>query len=117
MKRPPPEGTIAPERSGSFSVGSVTWVPRDGRMTGTSASSWSSAGRSRSAQTPVALTTLCARIANSEPVSASRTVTPSAMPSRSSSPRTSMRLAGTAPKRSASCRIVSTRRLSSVWQS
>ncbi len=67
MNRPPPDGTIAPERSGSLSLGSVMWVPRDGRITGTSASSRSSAGRSRSAQTPVALTTLAARIENRSP--------------------------------------------------
>ena len=42
-------------------------VPRLGRITGTSASSCSSSGRSRSAQTPVALTTLAARTANSSP--------------------------------------------------
>ena len=42
-------------------------VPRLGRMTGTSASSWSSSGRSRSAHTPVALTTLAARTSNASP--------------------------------------------------
>ncbi len=117
MNRPPPDGTIAPERSGSLSDGTVMWVPREGRITGTSASSRSSVGRSRSAQTPVALTTLAARIANRSPLIRSSTSTPSARPSCSRSSRTSTWFRQTAPNRSASWRIVSTRRLSSVWQS
>ena len=57
-RAPAPAGTIAPARSGSRPRTIVRWVPRLGRICGTPASSWSSSGRSRSAQTPVALTTL-----------------------------------------------------------
>ncbi len=95
----------------------VTWVPRLGAIRGTSASSWISSGRIRSAQTPVALITLSASTSNAASPSASRQATPAASPSRSSSPVTSARLTHTAPKRSASPRIVSTSRTSSVWQS
>ena len=117
MARPPPAGTIAPAESGSVSRASVMCDPRDGRMRGTSASSCSSSGRSRSAHTPVALTTLSARTCKRSPLSASRTQTPRVRPPSSSRSVTSMRLAHTAPKRSASASTVSTRRLSSVWQS
>ena len=67
MERPPPAGTIAPAMSGTSLWSRVMWVPLDGRIRGTSASSWSSSGRMRSAQTPVALTTLSAWIVNSSP--------------------------------------------------
>ena len=52
------------------------WVPRLGRIVGTSASECSSSGRIRSAHTPVALTTLSAATTNSAPLSPSRTLTP-----------------------------------------
>ncbi len=58
--RPPPAGTIAPARTSSCSRASVTCVPRLGRIRGTSSSSYSSSGRSRSAHTPVAFTTFVA---------------------------------------------------------
>ena len=59
-------------RRGRASPGSrVMWVPRLGAIRGTSASSWISSGRMRSAQTPVALMTLSASISNSSPDSAS----------------------------------------------
>ena len=94
------------------------WVPRLGRMRGTSASSWSSSGRSRSAHTPVALTTLSARDLELAAADSRRArSTPAARPPRSSSSVTSTPLATTAPKRSASPRTVSTSRTSSVWQS
>ena len=54
-------GTIAAAFSGSRSRSIRTCVPRLGRITGMSSSSCSSSGRMRSAQTPVALTTLSAR--------------------------------------------------------
>ena len=54
-------------RPAARSDGSTMCVPRLGRMTGTSASSCSSSGRSRSAQTPVALTTFAARTSSSPP--------------------------------------------------
>ena len=117
MKRPPPDGTIAPETTGSLSSDTVTWVPRLGLMRGTSASSRSSSGRIRSAHTPVALTTFSAHSSNSPPPSVSRHSTPAARPSRSTRPSTSTALAHTAPKRSASPSTVNTSRLSSVWQS
>ena len=115
--RPPAAGTIAPASTGSESSAIVTCVPRLGRMVGTSASSWSSSGRIRSAHTPVAFTTSVACTANSSPEAPSRTRTPAARPSRSSSATTSSQLQHTAPKRSASPRTVSTSRASSVWQS
>ena len=59
---PPAAGAIAPARTGRSADGSTMCVPRLGRITGTSASSCSSSGRSRSAHTPVALTTFAARI-------------------------------------------------------
>jgi hypothetical protein len=109
---PPAAGAIAPACTGSSADGSTMWVPRLGRITGSSASSWSSSGRSRSAHTPVALTTLAARIASSPPPSVSRTSAPSTV-----SATASTRFTGTAPKRSASPSTVSTSRTSSVWQS
>ncbi len=115
--RLPPAGAIAPATSGTASCESTMCVPRLGRMTGTSASSCSSPGRSRSAHTPVALTTLAARISSVSPLSASRTTAPFARPESSSSATASSRLAITAPKRSDSPRTVSTSRTSSVWQS
>ena len=102
---------------GSLSSETVTWVPRLGAIRGTSASSWISSGRIRSAQTPVALITLSASTSNRSPDSPSTQATPAADPLPASSPVTSARLRQTAPKRSASPRIVSTRRTSSVWQS
>ena len=116
--RPLPAGTMqAASASGSFSSGSVTWVPREGAIRGTSVSSVISPGLIRSAQTPVALITLAAWISTVSPVSPQRQTTPSALPLRWSSEVTSRRLAITAPKRSASPRIVNTSRTSSVWQS
>ena len=118
IERPEPAGTMAPAPSSGRSAGlSVMWVPRLGRMTGTSASSWSSSGRMRSAQTPVALITLSARTVKLSPVSASVARTPAARPSSSTSSVTSQPLTQTAPKRSASSSTVRTRRASSVWQS
>ena len=111
--RPPPAGAIAPATTGSVSLGTMMCVPREGRMTGTSASSCSSSGRSRSAQTPVALTTFSARISISSPLSRSTARAAAIV----SSPVTSTRLAVTAPKRAASASTVSTSRTSSVWQS
>ncbi len=116
--RSAPAGTMqAASLSGNRSSGSVRWVPRLGAILGTSASSLISPGLIRSAQTPVALTTLAASISIVAPVSPQRQTTPAAVPSRSSSDVTSSRFAITAPKRSASPRIVRTRRTSSVWQS
>jgi hypothetical protein len=117
MVRPSAAGTITPASTGSSFWETVTCVPRLGRMRGTSSSLYSSSGRRRSAHTPVALITFVAATSNSPPVSASRTSTPAARPSRSTSPVTSQRLATTAPKRSASPSTLSTRRTSSVWQS
>ena len=68
-------------RSSSRSIETVTWVPRLGAIRGTSASSWISSGRIRSAQTPVALITLSASTSNRSPVSASTQATPAARPS------------------------------------
>ena len=95
----------------------VMWVPRLGRMRGSSASSCSSCGRRRSAHTPVALTTLAAapRIARRLGVARAHAARRGRRCSSSRSPR--RRLAQTAPKRSASPSTVSTRRTSSVWQS
>ena len=78
------------------SVSTMMCVPRLGRIRGTSASSWSSSGRRRSAQTPVALTTFDARTTNSSPPSPSRTFTPAARPasSRTSSVTSSLKLSG-----------------------
>ena len=115
--RPSDAGTIAPTVTGSRSLGRMMWVPRLGRMIGTSASFCSSPGRIRSAHTPVALTTVRARTGNASPLSASRTWAPRASPSSSTRPVTSRPLANTAPKRSASPSTVSTSRTSSVWQS
>ena len=115
--RPSPAGTIAPAVIGSRCDSTTRWVPRLGRMIGTSASSWSSAGRSRSAHTPVALMTFVARISSSSPDSASRTRAPAARPPSSISSTASSRFAATTPKRSASASTVSTSRESSVWQS
>jgi hypothetical protein len=115
--RPPPAGAIAPATTGSVAPSTMMCVPRLGRITGTSASSWSSPGRSRSAHTPVALTTLAARTSSSVPDSASRTRAPTARPPSSSSESASTPLTATAPKRSASASTVSTSRASSVWQS
>ena len=115
--RPPPAGAIAPATTGSVAPGTMMWVPRLGRMTGTSASSCSSSGPQ-----PVGphaggvddvggahLELLAAR--------ASRTRAPTARPPSSSSPHASTPLTATAPKRSASASTVSTSRASSVWQS
>ncbi len=66
--------------SGRSSWRSVTCVPRLGRMRGSSASSCSSRGRSSSAHTPVALTTLAACTSNSSPLSPSRARTPCGAP-------------------------------------
>ena len=116
--RPSPAGTMQAARStASFSSGSVMWVPRLGAIRGTSVSSRISFGRRRSAQTPVAFTTLSAWTSNFSPDSVSRTHTPSAFPSRSSRSTTSAPFRQTAPKRSASPSTVSTSRTSSVWQS
>ena len=54
-------------RPAGSSIETVTWVPRLGAILGTSASSWISSGRIRSAQTPVALITLSASTSNSSP--------------------------------------------------
>ena len=60
--RSSPAGTMqAAVPISSFSWETVTWVPRLGAILGTSASSWISSGRMRSAQTPVALITFGAR--------------------------------------------------------
>ena len=67
-----PRGRSRPRSPAARALSTTRCVPREGRMTGTSASSCSSAGRSRSAQTPVALTTLVARTSSSSPLSASR---------------------------------------------
>ena len=71
----------------------------------------------RSAQTPVALTTLSARTSKRSPLSASTQTTPAALPPSEISSTTSAPLQNTAPKRSASPSTVSTSRTSSVWQS
>ena len=92
-------------------------MPRLGRITGTSSSSCSSSGRIRSAQTPVALTTLSAAIAKRSPDSCSSQTTPAALPASSISSTTGAPFTQTAPKRSASPSTVSTSRESSVWQS
>ena len=68
---------------GRSSKETVTWVPRLGLILGISSSVRISSVRIRSAQTPVALTTLAARTSNSSPDSASGTVTPVARPSSS----------------------------------
>ena len=65
--RPPAAGTIAPTFTGRRSGERMMCVPRLGRITGTSASLWSSSGRMRSAHTPVALTTASAAIVNDSP--------------------------------------------------
>ena len=52
---------------GRRSRSSRMWVPRLGRITGTSSSSCSSSGRIRSAQTPVAFTTFAAATAKRSP--------------------------------------------------
>ena len=97
---------------------SRTWVPRLGRMRGSSASSWSSCGRSSSAHTPVALTTLAARTSKARAALAVEHLARRARGRRArAGPPRSRRLAHTAPKRSASPSTVSTRRTSSVWQS
>ena len=69
-----------PGRERERLVGERDVRPREGRMRGTSASSCSSSGRSRSAHTPVALTTLSARSSKRSPLSASRTQTPRVRP-------------------------------------
>ena len=75
--RSPPAGTMqAAVPMSRSSVESVTWVPRLGRILGISSSVSSSSGRIRSAQTPVALTTLSARTSMRSPDSASRKATP-----------------------------------------
>ena len=83
--------------TGSRSIDTVTCVPRLGAIVGTSASSWISSGRIRSAQTPVALITLSASTSNRSPLEASTQATPPARPSRSSRPVTSAPLMQTAP--------------------
>ena len=93
------------------------WVPRLGAIRGISSSVRISSGRIRSAQTPVALTTFVARTSKRSPDSASVKATPAALPSSSRISVTSAPFSSTAPKRSASPRMVSTRRASSVWQS
>ena len=93
------------------------WVPRLGAIRGTSSSARISSGRMRSAQTPVALTTLAALTSKLSPLSASVQRTPAALPSSEISSTTSAPFANTAPKRSASPSTVSTSRASSVWQS
>ena len=66
-------------RRGSPST-TVTCVPREGAIRGSSASSWISSGRIWSAQTPVALITLSASTSNRSPVSASTQATPDGAP-------------------------------------
>ena len=117
MLRPPPAGTIAPAFRCSVSIDTVTCVPRLGLIAGTSSSAWNSSGRIWSAHTPVAFTTLAARTSNGSPLASSTQRTPAARPSSSSRSVTGARFSRTAPKRSASPRIVSTSRTSSVWQS
>ena len=95
----------------------MTWVPRLGAIRGTSSSVRISSGRMRSAQTPVAFTTVSARTSNRSPLEASTQTTPAALSFLEMTSTTSAPLAKTAPNRSASPSTVSTRRTSSVWQS
>ena len=117
MWRSSPAGTMQAAEPVEMSArSSSTWVPRLGAICGTSSSSISSEP-TRSAQTPVALTTFSASTSKRAPDSASTAATPTARPSRVSTSLTSAPFRVTAPKRSASPRIVSTSRTSSVWQS
>ena len=96
--RSAPAGTMqAAFPTGSWSIETVTCVPRLGAILGTSASSWISSGRIRSAHTPVALITFSASTSNRSPLSVSTKATPPARPSRSSRPVTSAPLRHTAP--------------------
>ncbi len=100
IARPSPAGTtqaaLPVERSARSSS---RWVPRLGAIRGTSSSSTTSA-RIRSAQTPVALTTLSASTSKRSPDSASTKATPEALPPSVSSSVTSAPFSVTAPKRS-----------------
>ena len=109
--RPPPAGTIAPPPVGRRSRDSVTCVPRLGRMRGTSSSSVQLLGADAVRPDAGRVDDVACRAPRTRRrVSVSRTSTPAARPSRSTSSSTSQRLAHTAPKRSASPSTVSTRR-------
>ena len=81
IARPSPAGTMqAADPVERSARSSSRWVPRLGLIRGTSSSSTTSSGRSRSAQTPVALTTLSAATSIRSPDSASTKATPLARP-------------------------------------
>ncbi len=71
-RAPAAAGTIAPPTSGTFSGASVMCLPRLGAMRGNLGLVVQLLGAQRSAQTPVALTTLSAATTSSSPVSPSR---------------------------------------------
>ena len=81
IARPSPAGTMqAADPVERSARSSSRWVPRLGLIRGTSSSSTTSSGRSRSAQTPVALTTLSASTSIRSPDSASTKATPARLP-------------------------------------
>jgi hypothetical protein len=116
--RSSPAGTRnAASPTSRSSVEMQMWAPRLGAIRGISSSVRISSGRIVSAQTPVALITFAARSSSFSPDSASVKRTPAARPPSSRTSVASAPFRSTAPNRSASPRIVSTSRESSVWQS